>query len=212
MTSTPFATCAGRPGVGLAELAIALAAEFRPVDRTGVAQDLAALALELHGADRLPVARQLDALAGLMRGFRPTVDPLSRTPLMLDAVLQDRAGDPLVLAVMATDLGRRAGLDVAVAGAGHELVVAHRRWTRPLALAVDAPGARVARLADHALSWRCPHQVVRMLLTELVDRSRRGGDVSAAIDAAQLALALPLERRARVAMRAELAGLRATLN
>lgn len=212
MPSAPFAACARRPGVGLAELAVALAAEFRPVDRIGVARDLAALALELDGADRLPTREQLEALAGLMRGFRPRVDLLSRRPLMLDAVLRDRAGDPLVLAVVATDLARQAGLDVAIAGGGDEHVVAHRRWGRPLAVRLDGPGARVARLPGPSIAWRCPHQVMRLLLGELLDRSRRGGDLSAAIHAAELRLALPLDRHGRHAMRAELAGVRASLN
>lgn len=212
MHSAPFADRARRPGAGLAELATALAAEFDPVDHVGVAQDLAALTLELHGADRLPATGQLEALAALMRGFHPRADPLSKRSLMLDAVLRDRAGDPLVLALLATDLGRRAGLDVAMGDAGHDLVVAHRRSTRPFAVALDAPGPRVVRLADDTLTWRCPHQVMRLLLSELVDRARRTGDVSAAIHAAELRLALPLDRRSRLAMRAELAGVRAVLN
>lgn len=112
-------------------MATALAAEFRPVDQVGVAQEVAALTLELRDAERLPAAGQLTALTELMRGFRATSDCLSRRPLMLDAVLHDRAGDPLVLALLATDVERQAGLDVAIAGGVSEHVVAHRGWRRP---------------------------------------------------------------------------------
>ena len=212
MASAPFASCARRPGVGLAELATALAVEFRPVDHVGVAHEIAVLAGDLEAAERLPAAAQLEALAELMRGFRATSDPLARRPLMLDAVLQDRAGDPLILALLATDLGRRAGIDVAMAGGGDEHVVAHRRWSRPVALRLDGPGARVGRLPERPFAWRCPHQVMRLLLGEIVDRSRRGGDLSCAIRAGELRLALPLDQLGRQVARAELAGIRAALN
>ena len=212
MSSAPFAIRARRPGVGLTELAMALAAEFRPVDEVGVAQALASRESLLAGAEELPAAAQLEALAGVMRAFRPTGNPLARRPLMLDAVLQDRVGHPLVLALLATDLGRRAGLDVAMASGGDDHVVAHRRGSRPFALRFDGPGARVARLPEQTFAWRCPHQAMRLLLGELVESFRRGGDVSAAIHAAELRLALPLDRHGREAMHAELAGIRAALN
>ena len=66
MGPAPFVACARRPGVGLAELATALAAEFRPVDRVGVDQELSALQEALHGVDRLNVAEQLSGLVDLM--------------------------------------------------------------------------------------------------------------------------------------------------
>ena len=212
MPSAPFASCARRPGAGLAELAIAVAAEFRPVDAVGVAHELTSLARELDGGGPLPAAALLDALTELMSGFRPTSDPLDRRPLMLDEVLRTRVGDPLVLALLATDVGRRAGLDVAMAAGAGVNVVAHRQWPRPFALHLDAPGARVGHVPAHTFAWLCPHQAVRRLLGELVDRFRRGGDLSAAIHAAELRLALPLDRHGRAAMRAELAGVRAALN
>ena len=212
MTVAPFVTCARRPGVGLAELATALAAEFRPVDRVGVAHELTALHEALHGFDRLSVAEQLQALADLMAGFESCSDPLERRHLMLDAVLRDRVGDPLVLALLATDLGRRAGLDVAIAGGAVAHVVAHRQWSQPFAVRFEGPGPRVARIPHDEFAWRCPHQVMRLLLGELVDRSVRGGDLPAAIRAAELRLALPLDRHGRDAARAALAGIRANLN
>lgn len=212
MTSGPFATCAARPGIGLGELALALAAEFGPADSAGVLHELEALALELRGAEDSEPIDQLEALGALMAAFRPVRDPLRRRPLMLDAVLRDSAGDPALLAVLATDVGRRAGLDVAIAGDGDVHVVAHRRGTRPLALALDAPGARLQAVRERSMAWCCPHQMVSLLIGELLERARRVGDVSAAIHAAELRLALPLHGRARLAMRAELAAVRATLN
>jgi hypothetical protein len=84
------------------------------------------------------------------------------------------------------------------------------------------PGVGLAELAialaaefrpvEGTFSWRCPHQAMRSLSSEVLDRSRRGGDLSAALRAAELQLALPLHRHAHKAMRRELAGLRAALN
>ncbi len=212
MTPGLFAACAARPGIGLGELALALAAEFGPADSAGVMHELEVLALELRGAELLAPRYQLEALGGVMTAFRPVRDPLRRRPLMLDAVLRDRAGDPAVLAVLATDVARRAGLDVAIAGDGDRYVVAHRRGNRPLVLALDAPGGRVQMVHPHSMAWCCPHQMVSFLIGELLERARRVGDVSAAIHAAELRLALPLNGRARLAMRAELAAVRAGLN
>lgn len=70
----------------------------------------------------------------------------------------------------------------------------------------------MAGLPEQTVSWRCPYQVMRLLLGELLDRSRRGGDWSAAVHAAELRLALPLDRHGRRLMRAELAAIRAALN
>lgn len=212
MAPAPFASCARRPGVGLVDLALALASEFRAVDHVGVDRDLAALTDALRGADRLAPVQQLEALSGVLKGFQPVSDLLSRRPLMLDAVLHERAGDPLLLALLATDVGRRAGLDVALAGGGDLHVVAHRSWNRPFAVRFDGPGARFARLSTDTLAWRCPHQVMRRVLGELVDRSRRGGDLSAAIRAAELRLELPLDRHGRQAAQTEVDALRAVLN
>lgn len=212
MTAGPFAACAARAGIGLGELALALAAEFGPADSAGVRQELEALALPSHGAGALEPIDQLEALGALMTPFRPVGDLLRRRPLMLDAVLRDSAGDPALLAVIATDVGRRAGLDVAIAADGDVHVVAHRRGTRPFVLALDAPGARLRLVRDRSMGWCCPHQMVSFLIGELLERARRVGDLSAAIHAAELRLALPLNGRARLAMRSELAAVRATLN
>ena len=212
MTPGPFATCAARPGIGLGELALALAAEFAPVDAPGVLQELETLTSRLRGVEDADPIDQLEALGALMASFRPVRDPLRRRPLMLDAVLRDSGGDPALLAVLATDVGRRAGLDVAIAGDGEVHVVAHRRGTRPFVLGLDAPGARLHVVRERSMAWRCPHQTISFLIGELLERARRVGDVSAAIHAAELRLALPLNGRARLAMRAELAAVRATLN
>ena len=212
MTARPFAACASRPGIGLGELALALAAEFAPIDASGVMHELEALARDLGGIEDAEPIDQLEALGVLMSSFRPVRDPLRRRPLMLDAVLRDSVGDPALLAVLATDVGRRAGLDVAIAGHGDVHVVAHRRGTRPFVLALDAPGARLQLVRERSMAWSCPHQTASFLIGELLERARRVGDVSAAIHAAQLRLDLPLNGRARLAMRAELAAVRATLN
>ena len=212
MTPGPFTACAARPGIGLGELALALAAEFAPIDAPGVMHELEALALGLRGIEDADPMDQLEELGALMARFRPVCDPLRRRPLMLDAALRDCAGDPALLAVLATDVGRRAGLDVAIAGDGDVHVVAHRRGTRPFVLAFDAPGAHLQLVRERSMAWSCPHQTVSFLIAELLERARRVGDVSAAIHAAELRLALPLNGRARLAMRAELAAVRATLN
>src|SRR4051794_21511337 len=95
----------------LAELLLALAAEFRPVDAEAADARLDELALPLFGladGDKRVAAGRLANVLDADPGF--DADRTSVAGLWLDAVLEARAGHPLVLAAIAAEVGRRAGL------------------------------------------------------------------------------------------------------
>src|SRR5690349_17972010 len=103
--------CGGCPPV--AELLIALAAEFRAVDTEAADARLDELALPLFGLAGGELRIAAGALADVLDtepGF--DADRTSVAGLWIDTVLETRAGHPLVLATIAAEVGRRAGLSV----------------------------------------------------------------------------------------------------
>jgi hypothetical protein len=212
MTPRSFAARLAQPRISFGDLALALAAEFRPVEHVAAAWELTCLAGRLIDTHRLPPADQLARLGELVDDFRSVSTPVRLRPLMLDAVLADRAGDPMLLAVLGADVARRAGLDVGIVGVGRHLFVAHRRCERPLVLDVAGRLHGPGEIDEGRLRWRCAHQVSFALIDELLERSRRGGDLGTALTAAELRMTLPVDDATRIELDRELAGLRASLN
>jgi regulator of sirC expression with transglutaminase-like and TPR domain len=204
----PFSIAASQSCPPHAELATALAAEFRPVDVAAVDAALDGLAIELAGACLQPPADQLHAVAAAMAAFEALDAPLDPPALLIDVVLERLAGHPTTLAVIAAEAGRRAGLDVAVAGDGLGHVVVHRGADTVL----DPASGRVCAARDDRLSLRCAHQVAFALLREHIDRALRVGDLAGALRAAELRLELPMEGWAMDRLERELRTLRARLN
>ena len=94
----------------LADTLIAVAAAWRTVDYARVDGELDQLARPLFGVGRTGRARA-GALAELItQGFR--ADAGGVDGLWLDDVLAARRGHPVLLAAVATELGRRAGWDI----------------------------------------------------------------------------------------------------
>jgi Transglutaminase-like superfamily len=206
----PFSIAASQSCPPHAELAIALAAEFRRVDLAAVEAGLDALAIELAGAGVEDPLDQLDVLTGAMAAFEALDAPLDPPALLIDVALARLAGHPITLAVIAAEAGRRAGFEVGVAGGdGQGHVVAHQG----AGIVIFDPALGAVRSVEEGdLSWRCAHQVVFALLGEHIDRALRVGDIAGALRAAELRLELPMEGWALDRLRHERRTLGARLN
>src|SRR3954471_14058544 len=101
-----------------ADLAAALAAEFRLVDEAAIDAALDGLATELTFARCAGAREQLHALAALMAAFEPVEAVIDPSAVLIDVVLDRMAGHPATLAVIAAEAARRAGLALAVIGDG----------------------------------------------------------------------------------------------
>jgi hypothetical protein len=209
MRLTPFVLQAAAPDPDPAELALSLAAELHQLDLAPVEQALDALAAGLS-QDTRPAPERLRALGDVMAEFASVAPPASIDGLLLDRVLECRAGDPLLLAVVAAEVGRRAGLELTLLSCHGRPLVAYVEDGHAVALDVigDCPRLR----EDEQPHCHCAHQVAFAILGAVIERATRAGDLVTAIKAAELRLALPLERSALAALGSELLALRVRLN
>ena len=222
MHALDFATVAHRRSPDLAELALAMAAEFRgdEVDPDGAFTELDRLGAELAASAAAAEGdpeREVDAcrmLLGERLGFagnRERYDDPDNS--MLDLVLERRTGLPILLSVVYVEVARRAGVELAGVGLPGHYVVGHFGATPPLLLDPFANGLRTATDAPPELvrPWGA-HETALRMLNNLVASYERRGDVGNAIRAATLRLELPLDDSGKAALERELAGLRARLN
>lgn len=174
----------------MADLLLALAAEFRDVDTAAADARLDELALPLFGSaggDVRTAAAKLAAVLDTDPGF--DADRASVAGLWLDSALESRAGHPLVLAAIACEAGRRAGLNVHVlsaptgwyAGLGD----GDRLWL------VDAT-MNGTQADPNSLRRHCAHELAFAALLGLSERYERLGDRRRAGRAALLRSRLPL--------------------
>ncbi|MFN8203966.1 MAG: transglutaminase family protein [Solirubrobacteraceae bacterium] len=206
----PFSLAAGLSCPTHADLAAALAAEFRPVDEAAVDAALGGVTSALEAYRDAPAAEQLVGLAAVMAAFEPVEGAADANVMLIDVALDRMAGHPTVLAVIAAEAAQRAGLAMAVIGGGRDLFVGP--YARHGAAAFDPRRPGLNRLPDERCSWRCSHQVALLLLREYLDRALRAGDLAGALRAAELRLQLPLELWALRRLRGELNAVRARLN
>jgi Transglutaminase-like superfamily len=174
-----------------AGLLLALAAEFRPVRGAGTSFRLDELARGLFevAAARDPgwSARALATLLTEELGLAR--DEASVDGLWLDRALSRRAGHPLVLAAIATEVGRRAGVAVGICSTATGWYAAigspHRLWLiDPSRDGSPTPSGPVRR--------HCGHEVAFAALTGLHARLLRDGDGDRAQRAADLRAQLPV--------------------
>jgi regulator of sirC expression with transglutaminase-like and TPR domain len=215
-----FAQLAADPDATLDLLALALAAEFRDVDRAGAIATLDALGAELSRAvERIrgqpqEVALACHELLGVTHRFggerRRYDDPDNS---MLDLVLSRRRGLPILLSVVYVEVARRAGIALAGVGLPGHFVVAHFGADPPLLLDPFAGGRRMRVELDPRVlrPWQ-PHETAVRMLNNLVLAYERRGDLRAAIRAAAMRVMLPAQGAYRDTLQAELRGLRARLN
>jgi regulator of sirC expression with transglutaminase-like and TPR domain len=217
----PFDELAGEPDATLDVLALALAGEFRDVDATGAIASLDELGAVLSQAveqtsgtpDAAVIAcREVLGDANGFQGERARYDHPDNS--MLDLVLARRRGLPILLSVVYVEVARRAGVELAGVGLPGHFVVGHFGADPPLLLDAFAGGAPVsaAAAADALLRPWESHEIAMRMLNNLVAAYDRRGDVTRALRAASMRLALPAGPRQQDALQAELRAIQARLN
>jgi hypothetical protein len=217
----PFAEIAASPSPPLDLLALALAAEFRPVAASEALDTLDALGEELEvavaaaGAEGQPAqeARICAALLGEAHGFVGDSQHYDEPEnSMLDAVLRRRRGLPILLSVVYVEVARRARIPLAGVGLPGHFVVGHCGVTPPLLLDPFHRGAPVTSQFPPELlrPWTATETAMRVL-NNLVAAHERRGNVAGALRAAQLRMLLPAGDLGPT-LASELRGIEARLN
>jgi regulator of sirC expression with transglutaminase-like and TPR domain len=201
-------------------LALAIAREFRDVDADGAVATLDALGTELGqlvaetAGDPAEVARACSGLLGAGHGFRGDRENYDDPDnSMLDVVLARRRGLPILLSVVYIEVGRRAEIPIGGVGLPGHFVVAHFGARPPLLMDPFRGGAIVSAAGAHeVLRPSRPHEIAMRMLNNLVGSYERRANLTAAIRAARMRLALPAEPSLTTALRTELRALQARLN
>jgi regulator of sirC expression with transglutaminase-like and TPR domain len=175
------------------ELLLAIAAEFRAVEPGVVSFRLDELARCLFDAvasrDSHTISHRLATVLTDEQRFRS--DESRADGLLIDGVLERRAGHPLALSVVAAEVGRRAGVAVGVCSTptGWYAAVgeAHRLWL--IDPATDARPTPAGPIRRH-----CGHEIAFAALTGLYARFVRDGDAAGAARAARLRGRVPVGR------------------
>ncbi|HEX4107311.1 MAG TPA: transglutaminase-like domain-containing protein [Solirubrobacteraceae bacterium] len=220
MTAASFTELAAVPEPPLDDLALALAAEFRAVDRVAALAALDALGRELAGTpgarqpDPAAQARACAELLGRRHGFagdREDYDHPDNS--MLDVVLERRRGLPILLSVLYIEVARRASIPLVGVGLPGHFVVAHRGAEPPLVLDPFEGGAAVAgEFPEPMLQPWSTVQIVMRMLNNLVSAYGRRTDFDGALRAARMRVVLPAPEAERRIVQAELRALQARLN
>ena len=148
-----------RPTPGLDDLAFSLSREFGAPDIRSACDALEDLACELMTAAFLSPVEQCTAcslLLGSTARLRSARD-LEPSAFMVDRVLDRREGHPLALALVYSEVGRKAGIPLWPASNGERFLVAYAGGeTLPLVLDPCAGGRRLAvdEVPDD-LRWLC---------------------------------------------------------
>jgi regulator of sirC expression with transglutaminase-like and TPR domain len=219
-TPPSFAELAATPDPPLDALTLALAAEFRDVDRAAALRALDALGAELAGAageagpSPEEQARTGAQMLGGRHGFtgnRERYDDPDNS--MIDLVLTRRRGLPILLSVVYVEVARRAGIGLRGVGLPGHFVVAHFGASPPLLLDPFSGGTWVEAEGAEALvrPWGA-HEIALRMLNNLVASYQRRGDLASAIRAAGMRVELPAESELRDALRVELRALQSRLN
>ena len=184
-----YARLAAGPCPPLGTLCLALSGIFsdRPPPDDGEFR-LDELGRRLFGAargDPLAAAHKLAGLLGVNPGF--LADETRAEGMLLDTVLEERQGHPLLLAVIAADAGRRAGLKMGVFSSPEAwyagLIARGTLWL------VDITGGHPDPDREHCRG-HCGHELAFAILFALEHRYARDGDGERAALARRLRLGL----------------------
>jgi hypothetical protein len=161
-----FTAISRRACPALADTLLAVAAAWRPVDWADADARLDQLARPLFAAP--PGGRErAAALAELVTGtFEPDAGLVDG--LWLDRVLERRRGHPVLIAAIATELGRRAGWEITVCSSP-------TAWYAGLhdggvLWLVEALGTGNAADSPSMVRRHCAHEIAFVVLTGLADR------------------------------------------
>lgn len=169
---TPFLAVADQPEPALDELLLALTAEFRPVDAQRTHEQLDDFSRSLFGLSELDAAGQAGCVAHALRhelGLR-SADVRDPEAMYLDRVLERRRGHPLVLAVVAVELARRAGATARVCSAPTRLFAG---FGSPAMRLVETTAPAGPPPPPESIVAHCPHAVAFGLLDGLCDSFSR---------------------------------------
>lgn len=170
--SRPFLAVADQPAPALDELLLALTAEFRPVDEQRAYEQLDDFSRSLFGLSELDAAGQAGCVTHALRhelGLR-CADLRDPEAMHLDRVLERRRGHPLVLAVVAVELARRAGATARVCSAPTRLFAGF--GCPAMRLVETTPPVGPPPPADSIVP-HCPHAIAFGLLDGLCDSFSR---------------------------------------
>jgi hypothetical protein len=214
----PFETLAHAAGAHPGELALALGAEFAPLDARALDAALAPLVAALVPAAGAGPERQLrvaeEAFARHLRVEEPSPRAVGCEDLLPHRAALRGRGHELAVTAVALEAARRAGLRLGLVACPDAVFVGHPGLAAPVLLGAlpDWHLLDARDLDEPALSWQCAHEAASLLLSQLLERTRRLGLLSAELRAAELCLALPVERDERARLERQLAAVRARLN
>lgn len=216
-----FAALARQSAPPLDELALALAAEFRSVDRPAARAYLDALGSEVAAEAPAPgIGPPQEELArcarilGERHGFRgESISYGHPDHSMFDIVLENRRGLPILLSVVYAEVGRRAGITLEGVGLPGHFVVGHFGADPPVLVDPFVGGRRLppALARSPVRPWGA-HEIAFRMLNNLVGTYTERADLARAMRAAELRLMLPLEGEVGKGLRRELLALRARWN
>jgi hypothetical protein len=176
-----------------AELALSLAWELGDLDADRVERNLTALSAAILAEVETEPAKQLEALGEAVTNTalcaRRDGGPQE---LLIDAALERGHGHPVLIAIVLQEIGRRAGLPVAIVAGERGHFIAHQRLTE--ARVLDPSSGRLTDAdALGTMHWQCGHQLAATLLDLLQPRYERDGDLSSALHVAKLRTTLPFD-------------------
>jgi len=189
-----FARLAAGPCPPLDEVLLSLSAELGPVDRAAALAALDEDARLLFGIERLSAPRRVERLAAVLDGeaaFRPADGRQDPRAFLLEHVVARRRGHPALLATVAHELARRAGIDVGVFSSPSGWYVGCPDGGR---VALIALGGAAMDIAAPGVRRHCAHEVAFAVLYGLEHSFRARGQHDAAAHMAALRAHLPVSR------------------
>lgn len=189
-----FARLAAGPCPPFDETLLALSAELGPVDCAAALGRLDDDARRLFGVEQLAPARRVQRLASVLdgeAGFRPVDGRPDPRAFLLEHVLERRQGHPALLAVVAYELARRAGIDVGVFSSPTGWYAGCPNGDH---LALIALAGAALDIAPPGVRQHCAHEVAFAVLCGLQHSLCSRGQHDAGAHMATLREHLPISR------------------
>jgi hypothetical protein len=189
-----FAELAAGPCPPFDEILLALSMELGSVDRATALDSLDEHARRLFGVERLnPTARvqRLGTVLDAEAAFRPVDGRADPRAFLLDQVVACRQGHPALLAVVAHELARRAGVDIGVFSSPSGWYVGCQDTGH---VALIALGGAAVDITPPGVRRHCAHEVAYTVLWGLQYSLCSSGQHDAAAHIGALRQHLPVAR------------------